>query len=479
MINRMRESLAYRISVWMVAVLLILLVLLIGGAHWITTNFYQNHLYEEVEARLSAHADLLQMEESGQIYQYLNRLETGKQSQLMITDADINPVFINDETNRDMVSEYASFIESNREEVSSSHQISFIDKVDTAFIFHIPHVWGTAPIVNERGETTGYVFIDQDTVEVNSARVSLLALLASMAILALFAGFVLTRYLTIRISEPLNEMSNRTEDIAKGDFDITIETHGEDEVGKLGEHIQHMTRQLKEYRDTRQQFISHVSHDLRTPITYIKGYSALMKDAETIETEDSRRHLQVIYDEAIRMEYLVGDLFLLTKLEEGKIRLTEDRVDLSAWLDALMKSRAIMFDQKDIQSSVHLSDALKGKMVIFDDFRMARAMVNVIENAIRHTPAGGMIRMFCEPEDDQLTFRLQDTGEGMDETEQEQIWNWFYKTDPARTRDESGTGLGLAIVKEIVTAHGGQVSLESEKGKGSVFILQIPLKWAE
>ena len=477
--NRLRESLAYRISVWMVVVLLMLMLILIGGAHWIKTNFYQNHLFQEVDARLSAHAELLQSEESERIYQYLNQLETGKQSQLMITDEVGNPVFLSDQTEDDMITEYISFIETYQHELSSSHRISFTDEVETTMIFHIPHVWGTAPIQDDQGEVTGYVFIDQDTVEVNSARLHLLGLLFGMAALTLVAGYFLSRYLSRRISEPLNEMSSRTEDIAQGDFDITIENQGQDEVGKLGNHIQQMTRQLKDYRDTRQQFISHVSHDLRTPITYIKGYSALMKDSRTFEESDWRKYVTVIYDEARHMESLVGDLFLLTKLQEGKMELEEDPVKLEEWLKALLNSRAIMFDQKEIETNVQVAPALKNREVIIDKFRMARALLNVIENAIRHTESGGMVQVICEADEDRLLFRIKDNGIGMDTEQQNLIWNRFYKIDPARSRGDSGTGLGLSIVKEIITAHGGQVSVESEPGKGSVFILEIPLVFAE
>ncbi|WP_280771461.1 sensor histidine kinase [Salipaludibacillus daqingensis] len=474
-ITSLQQSLAMRITTWVMVSLLLLIIFIISGAHWITTNFYQDHLISEVEERLSAHASLLKSEQNEEVLNYLNMLETGKDSYLIITDENLDLIFESENVESELVGEYRVFIEENRDEVATHHRISFTEQVDTSMAFHIPHVWGTTEIESETGETIGYVFIDQDTGDLNSARMNLLLLLLVMGALTFIIGYAFILYLTKRVSNPLNEMSKRTEDIAKGDFDIDIDTKGKDEVGQLGLNIQQMTRQLKEYRDTRRQFISHISHDLRTPITYIKGYSALMKDSEKVDHEGWKRNLQVIYDEARRMENLVSDLFLLTKLEEGKIHLHYDTVDLTEWLHPLFQSRAIMFDQKEITASLTIDPSIKNDTILLDSFRMEQALINLLENAIRYTGVQGQINLSCYKKEKMLVFEISDTGEGMEADKIDFIWERFYKTDPSRSRDESGTGLGLAIVKEIILAHKGHVKVESEKGVGTTFYLYIPL----
>jgi len=456
--------------------LLLLIIFIISGAQWITTNFYQDHLISEVEGRLSAHITLLKSEQDEDILEYLNRLETGKNSRLLILDENMNPIFASRNIRADIIDEYELFIEENRHEISTHHQVSFIEQVDTSMAFHIPHVWGTAEIKGDAGETVGYVFIDQDTGDLNSARMNLLLLLLVMGALTFIVGYAFILYLTKKVSNPLNEMSRKTKDIAEGDFNIIINVKGKDEVGRLGANIQQMTLQLKEYRDTRRQFISHVSHDLRTPITYIKGYSALMKDSETIDQEGAKRNLQVIYDEARRMENLVSDLFLLTKLEEGKIHLHYDNISVAEWLMPLFQSRSIMFDQKEIQTKLTIDPSIENETILLDSFRMEQAIINLLENAIRHTDVKGEISLESYKEDEMLVFKISDTGEGMDEDKIDLIWERFYKADPSRSRDESGTGLGLAIVKEIVLAHKGLVKVESEKEIGTTFYIYVPFK---
>ncbi|MCR6105128.1 HAMP domain-containing protein [Salipaludibacillus agaradhaerens] len=477
LIRAVKQSLAKKITTWVMAVLMVLVLLIVGGAHWITTNFYQEHLKNEVEERLRAHAEILLAEQRGEdIYQYLNQLEAGKNSYLIMTDSEGQLLFSTDNVLTAFIEDYLEFIETAKVRLETVDEDVMIDEVKMQMAFHIPHVWGAAVIRNDEGEATGYVFIDQDTEELNSARLKLLLLLVVMGAITLGIGYVLVSYLTRKISNPLNEMSQRTEDIAKGDFDIELHVTGKDEVGRLGENIRQMTIQLKEFRDSRRQFISHISHDLRTPITYIKGYSALMKDATQAEQEDWRRHLSVIYEEAKRMENLVSDLFLLTKLEEGKIQLEVAPLYVRSWLEALIESRAIMFDQKEITASLAIGPNLENTTVMLDSFRVAQALINLLENAIRFTPVGGKICLACYLEEDNVVFKVTDTGEGMGKKTTTYIWQRFYKGDPSRSRNNGGTGLGLAIVKQIAEAHDGFVDVTSEPGKGSSFYMYIKAK---
>lgn len=453
-------------------ILFVSVIALVSGADWITKNFYQDHLSNEVETRISSHAHLLEKNADDQIIEYIEEVEQGKNSILLILDKELNLSYVSERISSSQLHDFQSWI---HRILDQSEAISepFLDHVETEMRFHIPHVWALMPVYTDE-EITGYVFLDQDTGELNHARIKLLYLLLIMGAATVFVGYLFTNYLTRRISKPLNHISEMTQNIAAGDLDIELNVQGKDEVGRLADSIQSMTKQLKEYRDSRRHFISHISHDLRTPITYIKGYSAVMKETPPDEQGEWKRNLTVIYEEATRMEHLVSDLFLLTKLEEGKIKLDKEPILVSDWLTSLYNSRALMFDQKSIHHQLAIPDAVKGLAVWMDSYRMEQAMINLIENAIRHTEKNGAIELSITMQKEKVIFSVADTGSGIAEKDIPHIWERFYKADSSRNRQQGGTGLGLAIVKEIVEAHGGSVSVKSKPGEGTTFILQLP-----
>lgn len=471
----LQKSLASRVTAWVMVILLVTVISLIAGANWITKNFYQQHLTDEVTGRIVSHAHLLEKDVDEKVIEYIEEIETGKKSAFLILDDQLNITYLSEKVTETKLHHFLSWINENKDNAIYINE-PFIDRVDTAIRFHIPHVWALMPIFeNGDGEIIGYVFLDQDTGDLNHARIQLLGLLAIMGIVTFIIGNLFIVYLTKRISKPLNQISEKTKTIAEGDFDIELEVKGEDEVAKLANSIQSMTKQLKQYRDSRRHFISHISHDLRTPITYIKGYSAVMKEIPPDDNGDWKRNLNVIYQEAVRMENLVSDLFLLTKLEEGKIKLEKEEIPVASWLKALYESRALMFDQKSIRHQLIIEPGCEEITLLMDAYRMEQAVINIVENAIRHTPKDGQIKMFLAKSEQNAILSIEDSGAGIAEKDLPHIWDRFYKADVSRNRDKSGTGLGLAIVKEIVEAHGGSVEVKSELGKGTTFTILIPL----
>lgn len=469
------KNLASRITFWVMLILFVSVIVLISGSHWITKNFYQQHLIDEVTGRIVSHANLLEKDVDHIVVEYIEEIETGKKSSFLILDKDLSITYLSEKITETKLHHFLSWINENVTE-GDGMDVPFIDRVDTSIAFHIPHIWALMPIYGEGNEEiTGFVFLDQDTGDLNRARIQLLLLLAIMGVVTFVIGYFFTVYLTKRISRPLNHISETTKKIADGDFDIEINVPGEDEVSRLANSIQSMTRQLKQYRDSRRHFISHISHDLRTPITYIKGYSAVMKETPPDEKGEWKRNLNVIYQEATRMENLVSDLFLLTKLEEGKIKLEKEPIPIKTWLKSLYESRALMFDQKSIKHRIIVPEDCINLTVMMDSYRLEQALINIIENAIRHTPNNGSIELSLEKKLGELIIYVEDSGCGILKKDLPYIWERFYKADSSRNRDKSGTGLGLAIVKEIVEAHGGSVNVTSEVGKGTKFLIHLPL----
>lgn len=464
----LKNKLPKKISFFVLLILVIVISIMVVFSYHFFKNFYKEHLSHEVLDQLRTYSTLLEKNVDEELLNFLviekNR---HRHVQVVYFDQDLEPLFSSSPVDKNWLEEYKNWIINN-----GNDNKQMIEYVDTGIDFHIPHVWAVQPVYTDN-DVNGFFFIDQDTVEFEQTKVKLLFLLTFMGLFTLIVGAILTLYLTNTVSKPLITISKETKKIAKGDFDITLPIETNDEVGQLAEDIRIMTKKLKEYRDSKQQFISHISHDLRTPITYIKGYSAIMKDASIIDEIEWRKNLQVIYNESTRLEHLVSDLFQLTKLEEGKIYLEEELIDVIPWMYSILATRQLMFDNQSI--SVEVKSNREKVLLKIDSQRLAQAMVNIIENSIRYTQKNGKI-IISIIEQEEVIFEIKDNGCGIEERKLPFIWERFYRVDKSRSSTSGGSGLGLAIVKEIVELHGGSVSVTSKVGCGTTFYIKIPKK---
>lgn len=460
----MNKKLSSKITLLIVLILVVVISSMVLFSYHLFKNFYKEHLAHEVLEELRVYSLMVEEDFDEQVIAYLvveKNLE--RHVSIVYFNEVLEPNFFSHNNTDKWLERYQEWIIDQ-----IKHDGDFIQYVDTRIDFHIPHIWAFVPVYKD-GTLVGYFFIDKDTVEFEKAKQQLAVLLLSMGLLTLIIGVILTIYLTRAISKPLIQISETTREIANGDLDINLVVSSGDEVGQLAEDIRIMTKQLKEYRDSRRQFISHVSHDLRTPITYIKGYSALMKDQPISDQSEWKRNLNVIYNEARRMEFLVSDLFQLTKLEEGKITLNKEWISVVPWLETIVSSRQLMLDHQSIECKV-----ISNKpdiQILVDQQRLGQAVINLLENSIRYTSKTGKINLFVTEEGETITIEVQDNGIGISEEDLPKIWGRFYRVNEARSSDNGGSGLGLAIVKDIVGLHGGKVDVKSKEGKGTSFFI--------
>ena len=255
--------------------------------------------------------------------------------------------------------------------------------------------------------------------------------------------------------------------------DITLFTHwvplNVDGVRQGIVAVFHDISDLKKVENMRRDFVANVSHELRTPVTIIKGYAETLLDG-TLESDPARaiRFVEIIANHSERLTSLINDILTLSSLETNEALIELNPLDASGTIAKacmLLQERAVQKKIAIINESV--SGALP--QVIADQGRLEQVMVNLLENAIKYTPDGGTIRLFTEDEDAYVRVTVADTGIGIPFKDLPRIFERFYRVDEARTRDQGGTGLGLAIVKHIVQLHGGNVSVTSDPGKGSVF----------
>lgn len=221
-------------------------------------------------------------------------------------------------------------------------------------------------------------------------------------------------------------------------------------------------------------FIANVSHELRTPIAMLQGYSEAIIDGVVTTEEERIDMIRVIYDESQRMSRLVTDLLDLARMESGHMRLYKEEVPLVAVIERMTHK----FDQTAKEKHVHLqieTDFSNETLISIDEDRIEQVLTNLIDNAIRHTPADGSVTVSMTNEQNFAKIQVRDTGQGIPQDDLPYVFERFYKADKARTRSKGGTGLGLAITKNIVEAHNGKIIVDSVEQQGTIFTFHLPL----
>lgn len=222
----------------------------------------------------------------------------------------------------------------------------------------------------------------------------------------------------------------------------------------------------------RSDFVANVSHELRTPITALKGFAETLLDGALLDQATARQFVQIMQDEADRIGRLVEDLLDLSRIEAKQIDLHLAPVE-AAWI---MQRVVDTFSGQAADVGVALAQEVVGRgslIALVDSDRLRQVLINLVNNALQFTPAGGRITLSAERKGDRIVFAVQDSGVGIPPADAQRVFERFYRVDKTRSRQSGGTGLGLAIVKHLVESHGGHVGVYSEVGKGSRFFFDV------
>jgi len=230
----------------------------------------------------------------------------------------------------------------------------------------------------------------------------------------------------------------------------------------------------KRLERSRREFVSNVSHELRTPITTMKTYSETLLESDDIPPEMQKSFLSVMQSEADRMARLVSDLLDLSKLDYNPQDMQKEHFDLRSLLEEVVKKLGLEASSRGLDLSLSFANALYPLYGNRD--RIEQVLINILSNAIKYTPDGGEIRVSAGNIYDSIYIKVKDSGVGIPKEDLHHVFERFYRVDKARSRESGGTGLGLAIAKEIVEAHGGEIKIESEYGKGTLVTIKFPVK---
>lgn len=289
----------------------------------------------------------------------------------------------------------------------------------------------------------------------------------------------LSGWIVRSIMQPLNILKNGTRRIADGDLEWELDYHKKDEFGEVCGEFDRMRGHLKEsvetqiqYEQYRRELIAGISHDLRTPLTSIKGYSEGLQDGIAGTPEMQKRYFEAIHTRALDMEALVDSLTVFSRLENRNHRYQMELVDMKEYLEQLLTDYKEEARQKKITQLMDCN--ARDTQVKLDVQEMHRVFVNLFENSVKYrTQERSVIKITLDERGNDLEIRVADDGPGVPEAELTHIFTSFYRGDASRTSPGSGSGLGLAIVKQIVEGHGGKVYAYNDHGL--VMVILLPL----
>jgi two-component system phosphate regulon sensor histidine kinase PhoR len=265
-------------------------------------------------------------------------------------------------------------------------------------------------------------------------------------------------------AEPLEITSPDNREIY---ISIQITPFGSSQKLVVGRDVTRLAR----LEQMRRHFVANVSHELRTPLTVLGGYVETLRQMDQIKMEDLRKHLATMHEQSLRMQRLVDDLLMLSKLETAPPRTHDETVDIAALLKNLMEQAVLLSGENRHDITMDADPALK---LLGSREELHSAFSNLVNNAVRYSSPGGVIRLTWRAAGDGAEFAVTDTGEGIAPEHIPHLTERFYRVDTARSRASGGTGLGLSIVKHVLLRHDARLEIESEVGKGSTFRCLFP-----
>jgi signal transduction histidine kinase len=296
----------------------------------------------------------------------------------------------------------------------------------------------------------------------------LLPLLVQAGAVGVIIATVIAGVISRTIARPLQSVAQAAAGIAAGNYAERVPVSGPLEVQAVAESFNHMSAQVQQAQQSQQDFLANVSHDLKTPLTSIQGYSQAIIDGATNDPVSAAR---IIHEEAGRMNRMVIELTDLARLNAGRLSMNWKAIDIGILTATVAERLAIVAREKKITLKADVGSL---PTIAGDGDRLAQVLTNLISNAIKYTPPGGNVWVKSSMVQNGVQITVQDDGIGIPPEELPRIFERFYQVDKARG-PQRGTGLGLAIVAEIVQAHGGRLNVGSEgAGKGSTFTLWLP-----
>ncbi|MBQ8654150.1 MAG: HAMP domain-containing protein [Clostridia bacterium] len=292
------------------------------------------------------------------------------------------------------------------------------------------------------------------------------------------AGVALTVALVFSqiITRPISSLTSSIRKMTKGDLSVRTRVRGSGELRELAESYNAMAAQLESIDHSRNQFVSNASHELKTPMATMKILLESMMYQPDMPKELQQEFMQDMNHEIDRLTSIITDLLTLTQNDDHSLSLKLEPVDVSALTEETLR----LLQPSAEQRALTLEGSIQPDITMqADSSKLGQVIYNLTENALKYTPDGGHVSVMLYTEDSTLILMVADDGVGIPQADLSHIFDRFYRVDKARSRETGGTGLGLSIVRQMVTLHGGTVSVNSKPGEGSLFTVRLPMNKKE
>lgn len=336
--------------------------------------------------------------------------------------------------------------------------------------FNNPIIAISYPIKVKSNNVQGVMRYIVSTENINQELNKLITIASLVLLVTTIMLTILTYYFNKIIVTPVNEINEMAKKMSEGQFSERIEKDYYDELGELANTINYLSEQIVKMNSIKNEFISSVTHELKTPLTSIKGWGETILDGNFIDKQESELGLRIIIKETYRLEKLVEELLDFSKMESGKLVLYLDEINLSEEIDEVVKIMEKMGDIQGVKIIYEKKDNIPN--ILGDTDRLKQVFINIINNAIKFTSKDKKIKIDVKnnDEDEYIYVDIIDEGEGISETDLEFVKEKFYK---GKSR-KSGSGLGLAISNEIMQLHKGEIFINSEERVGTTVTLKFP-----
>jgi len=434
-------------------------------------NVLSNRIYHQVDEQLMSQAAILADElETAPLYFWSDHLGT-------FADHYQGPIQLVAANGLILFSANRSLIEKGGNDVSRALAHTFRAGTpafaSTQSLLNKTNIRVVAFPINQGGRITATLMLGHSTADIRSVLNLLYIVGGFLGLISIIISAVAGYYMAKRALEPIQEITSTARGVAAGDLSRRLKSKSQDkELQVLVRVLNKMFADLEASFNAQKRFTADASHELRLPLTILKGEIEVA--LRHPRTEEEYQHiLQQQLGTIDRIQRIVNDLLTLARAEAGQLEMVQSPVDLSLLLQEVGQQHLILFDSQKVQLDMQIDDNL---MIMGEASQIERTIMNLLSNAFKHAPEHSSILLSAVTEGDSAIICIRDSGPGIDEKQQQRLFDRFYRADDARCRkDGEGAGLGLAICKRIIDSHDGDIWVDSKLDSGTSFYIRLPL----
>ena len=320
---------------------------------------------------------------------------------------------------------------------------------------------------------------DYESVDKQKVVGVIVALILFYLLMLAISTVIYSKITSIAIVNPLRELCNSARRLKEGDYSSRVDLNLKNEFAEFQDTFNAMAGQIereialrKQSEENRKRLVLDISHDLKNPLASIVGYAELGLSKPDLSKDERDDYFKIIYDNGVRANKLITGLFELSKMESSEYVLNKTRVDICEYVREEIGKAIPIFDQAGFSYEFDIPE--KEILVMLDPEQMTRVFSNLVANTVQYNPEGTRIMISLEEQDEQIILNFKDDGIGIPAEIAKDIFKPFVRADKARNSQTGGTGLGLAIVEKIITAHGGNINLKTDRNRGCEFTIRLP-----